>query len=801
MALDATSKKAKWIWYGLHEYDLVNSWMEARRTFALETVPKKAIINVTADSNYRLYVNGEHVHRGPARGFQSSWPYDTVDIAPFLKKGINVIAALVHCLGIGTFGYFHEGNAGFLLWGKVGNEEVLTDATWKVREAPGFIRTMTRVSLELNFQEVFDGRLDDDSWLAETYDDSGWRTPLCRSIGCMPWPALEERGIPSLSEQAVLPQRINMVAHGNCTNDFADASNITSTYLAEEKRWTRAKEKLELGKGWATVHVPPTGPGRFRAYCIDYGKEVVGSLRLDVGGSDGSGIVDTLACEAMDRDGPIFQPTTEGSRPAFGNRLYLRKGRTEHEQFDHWGQRYLVLVVRDSRGPMDIRLRLHWVGYPLEVKAGFSCSDLRLNRIYEICVWSQQCCMLDSYIDCPWREQAQWWGDARVQGRNTFFLSADARLFKRGIVQLGTQESNNGLTYGVAPTSSHRCILPDFSLVWILTHWDYYWQTGELSLFKEHRERIHRLLEYFRQGTAKNGLLPYDDRYWLFLDWHPIFKDGYPTVYNLLYLWALRTASDLFRLAGDWKNGRMYGERAGELELAITRKLWNNKDHVFYGGLDWTGGQVEKGSVHSLALALLLDLYPEHQQEWVDRHLVPMVQGEYSAPIVPSPYFMYYIFEALKKACREPEIIDCIRRWWGSMLDRGYTTTEEIWNGKPGKDSLCHAWSAHPIIHFSNILLGIWQEGPGWKRVRFRPSFLKLRSVHGKVAVPQGIIEVDWERNGKDIAVSLALPKGVVGIVDLPGIAKKRIRGEGKWIVDRKKLVNESAWTEKKRDR
>jgi hypothetical protein len=85
--------------------------------------------------------------------------------------------------------------------------------------------------------------------------------------------------------------------------------------------------------------------------------------------------------------------------------------------------------------------------------------------------------------------------------------------------------------------------------------------------------------------------------------------------------------------------------------------------------------------------------------------------------------------------------------------------------------------------------LGIWQEGPGWKRVRFSPSFHMVHSVHGKVAVPQGIIEVEWERSGKDITVSLVLPKGVIGTVDLPGIEEKEIRGKGKWILDRNKVT------------
>jgi alpha-L-rhamnosidase len=790
MKIDATLKKAKWIWYELHEYDLVNSWMQARRTMDLEAVPKTAMINVTADSNYRLFVNGVHVHRGPARGFQKSWPYDTIDIAPYLKKGRNIIAALVHCLGIGTFGYYHEGNAGFLLWGKIGTEDIVSDTSWKVRAAPGFVRTMTRVSLELNFQEVFDGRLDDDKWLQPEFDDKTWKTPFCRSIGCMPWPSLEQRGIPSLKEEVMVPQRIVSESSGNCLDGHEVPSNITKTYLNEKKQWTKTKLRLSFGKGKASFQVPPTGKGRFKAYCIDYGKEVVGSLALDISGSAGSEIVDTLVCEYMEKKVPIFQPITEGSRPCFGNRLYLGKGRTVHEQFDHWGQRYLVIVVRDSEAPLEIELQLNWVGYPLDIKGQFHCSDRRLERIYEMCVWSQQCCMLDAYVDCPWREQAQWWGDARVQGRNTFYLSADTRLFKRGIIQLGTQESNNGLTYGVAPTVSHRCILPDFSLVWLLTHWDYYWQTGDLSLFKQYRERIHRLLEYFKQVTARNGLIPYDNRYWLFLDWHPIFKEGVPAVYNLLYLWALRKVSDMFGLIGDRKYQREYKQRAKALEAAIDKGLWNKKAHIFYGGCDWDNKPVEKGAIHSLALGILLDLYPEHHEEWVKRHLVPMVKGKYSAAIVPSPYFMYYIFEALKKTHREEEILDCIRRWWGSMLDRGFTTTEEIWNGKPGKDSLCHAWSAHPIVHFSDILLGIWQEAPGWKKVRFSPIFTKLRSVQGKVAVPQGTIDVGWSRDRNQVKVSLSLPKGITASIDLPSVERRSIKEKGKWCIDIKKNKN-----------
>ncbi|MCD6408071.1 hypothetical protein J7L87_03370, partial [bacterium] len=37
----------------------------------------------------------------------------------------------------------------------------------------------------------------------------------------------------------------------------------------------------------------------------------------------------------------------------------------------------------------------------------FNSSNRMLNKIYEICVRTQKCCMLDAYVDCPWREQSQ----------------------------------------------------------------------------------------------------------------------------------------------------------------------------------------------------------------------------------------------------------------------------------------------------------------------------------------------------------------------------------------------------------
>ena len=66
-----------------------------RRTFDLTTVAASFVIYATADNRYELFVNGKRVASGPARGDLNNWRYETLDIAPYLRTGKNVVAAVV----------------------------------------------------------------------------------------------------------------------------------------------------------------------------------------------------------------------------------------------------------------------------------------------------------------------------------------------------------------------------------------------------------------------------------------------------------------------------------------------------------------------------------------------------------------------------------------------------------------------------------------------------------------------------------------------------------------------------------
>lgn len=61
------------------------------RHITLLSSPTQARLHFSADTRYKLLVNGVRVAVGPTRSSPLIWYYDTLDIAPYLKPGQNEI--------------------------------------------------------------------------------------------------------------------------------------------------------------------------------------------------------------------------------------------------------------------------------------------------------------------------------------------------------------------------------------------------------------------------------------------------------------------------------------------------------------------------------------------------------------------------------------------------------------------------------------------------------------------------------------------------------------------------------------
>jgi len=109
------------------------------------------------------------------------------------------------------------------------------------------------------------------------------------------------------------------------------------------------------------------------------------------------------------------------------------------------------------------------------------------------------------------------------------------------------------------------------------------------------------------------------------------------------------------------------------------------------------------------------------------------------------------------------------------------TATGTTWEGfdwRPGSGgSLSHAWSAHPSFHLVNILAGIRQTAPAWKRIEVAPQFVDgISSASAVVPSPQGDIEVKWERSGEAVDLHVRIPKAVSATLSAGGKRRKLMR-------------------------
>src|SRR5579875_1705298 len=70
-----------------------------RKEITLAAVPEHFWIHVSADNRFLLHVNGQYAGEGPARGDLFHWRFETIDLAPMLMPGKNVLAATVWNFG------------------------------------------------------------------------------------------------------------------------------------------------------------------------------------------------------------------------------------------------------------------------------------------------------------------------------------------------------------------------------------------------------------------------------------------------------------------------------------------------------------------------------------------------------------------------------------------------------------------------------------------------------------------------------------------------------------------------------
>lgn len=785
--------RAKWIWLPDRPPTECNIYGQFRKTFDLEIVPNQALAEISADSRYMLYVNGEFVCRGVPMCDPLYQYYDEVDIAPYLKPGKNSIAVLVHHYGVSTSTYQYSGRAGLLFQARVGQQIIATNETWKSRFEEAYTQEVPRICgphMLQGFQEHFDARKTADGWQETNFDDSDWKGSTVITYGANstppfdPWPSLVPRDIPHYFEEERPAARIVRLGQVD-DSPLNEKNDLSAKMHAEPLRDTDAGFRNAGSMiSWNDDCAVVTQEGdSCPSVILDFGKEVTGMLRLEVEGPAGA-VVDIAVAEL---------PTKEGINHWWGDligmgvahRYVLRDGRQTFETFGRFGFRFAQLTFRNLAEPVKVhRVSVLFSSYDVGSRGSFECSDPLLNEIWRTGAYTTQCCMYDGWEDCPGREQRQWVGDARVEALINYACFGDMALTRKFLIQIGQSQRADGMTMMFYPGCCGivNSTIVDYNLHWISAIEEYHLYSGDSEIVRELFPKVILSLRWWENRRNYDGLLENVPSH-LYLDAAEpaLDKRGCITVLNCFYVMALRSAANLATICGDTARAGDWELTAEVVSEAINDFLFDPEAGVYADCLH-EGKLSERRSQHSNLLPMLLDIVPEDRLETMWAHItnedhLSRTKHDVSAGknvAAAQPFFSYFLFDTLARRGRQDIVLELTRRLWKPMIDAGRGTLWEIWHDHEEdvetgtQTSICHAWAASPTFFLSSEVLGFRPTSPGFRTFDVRPYLGDLSFARGVFPSVQGDIEVAWERRNGEFTLDLTVPKGATARVVLP---------------------------------
>ena len=738
--------KAKWIGhptapgndFGVYHF---------RKTIDLAEKPSSFFIHISADNRYRLFVNARSVATGPARSDLANWNYETIDIAGYLQKGTNTLAATVW--NFGEFSAYAQMSyrTAFIVQGDSAAEEIVnTNSTWKVMEDSAYSPFPLDKAAMHTYMVTTDGeRMDGNkyAWGFEQpgFDDSKWLR--ARQLG---YPA-KSRGYGTDGNWMLVPSSIPLMEE-------------TAQRLARLRRSPFPVDP-EFVNGKSPLLIPAHSK---ILLLLDDSTLTNAYPRLNLSGGRQAEITLTYAEALVNAKGQ------KGNRDEIENKSILGlQDRFIMEGGDHRiysplhfrTYRYLQLEIVTKEEPLVINdIYGIFTGYPFKENASFHTEDSSLQKIWAIGWHTARLCAAETYFDCPYYEQLQYVGDTRIQAMISLYVSGDDRLMRKAIMDIDHSRIPDGLTQSRYPSRDMQ-VIPTFSLWWVCMIHDYWLNRKDDAFIQSFSEGIQNVLNWYEKRIAPNGILGKLE-WWPFVDWSwsldrlenaggvpPGGCSGGSSIITLQFAYSLQRAAQLFKYLGNRQLAARYETLAASLTSRTIKLCWDNNKNLLADRPD-----KKSFSQHANILAVLTDAVSAEQQKKIIQKIIS------DTTITPCTYyFKFYLFEALKKVKLGDEFLDQLGPW-KKMMDIGLSTFAE--NPEPTRSD-CHAWSASPVYELLSTVCGISSMAHGFSQVKIEPFLGALNHVQGSVPHPKGEIRVNLDKIGESIQAEILLPEGVTG--------------------------------------
>ncbi len=738
-----------------------------RNTFNLEEVPQKLVVHVSADNRYNLFVNGKRICYGPAKGDLQTYKYDVVNIAPFLKQGENLIAALVYNGGDDKPLAFLSVQTAFMLRAEDEAYNLLnTGSGWKVYQNPAYevisyYEMLFRERWFYGFyacgggDEVFAEKYPW-GWENHEYDDSNWvaAQPL-RFDKQPPW-NLVPRNIAFMADHLVYPEKIRKVegvnlSTGNWNGQTAlkIPANTKASVLVDFEVLTMGYPELILKGGAGSRVQVKYAEALYEEVHLKAHRDSVNNLNM-------FGVWDIFHADGAER---TFRP------------LWKRCFR------------YVQFNVETKDEPLEIASYIvEYSGYPYPEMAGFESDNPRLNEIFRMSQRTLEMCSGETYYDTPFYEQLSYGGDNRPISAISVYNSNDDRLL-REVLRLYPQSENRetGLFKSAYP-SRFDFDMGSWSMAWVQTLKDYYFWRGDSAFVLQFYDKIEGVLRFYERhldertgmiGTVKNQN---------FIDWS-ISKGSLPrpdekremrqsALLTLYFAHTLDCAVGLYREIGLSDRAVHWASVSRGIKMAVYNNCWDEERQIFR---DYADREIY--SQHTNIMAILCDAVPPSMQT----ELLHRILNDDGFEEMASSYFSFFLFEAMDKTGNGHLYLDNLE-FWHQFIERGHTTCGET--GFASHDrSDCHAWSAHPAYHMLSIVCGIKPGDIGFNTVKIKPHPGELNYIKADMPHLKGRIEVEYRQVRKGLQSRIVLPSGMSGTFEYKGMVRMLKEGENSFIL------------------
>lgn len=738
-----------------------------RAEFSVDRLPLQAHLHIAADSDFIAWINGEEVARGQFVDFSEAKTYGTFDCRNHLRAGRNTVAVGVVYKGE-DFHQYQTGPMGLIALVEGGGKPLCSSGDhWRGIVDPAYRQGFAeRMTWQCGYTFEFDARKEL-GWRAPSFSDEKWADVFVVQKGALgsTWPSLTPRPLPPLVLGNLVPSRI--VAQGSFQRggqyDSA-AEAMSDSFLRSEipakifklppshaKTYEGPPANLALRMG-SKEGLPLQPPSQSVDGCyviFDLEEETVGLLEFEITAEAGT-VLEIAHGEHLD-DGRVRMKI--GNRN-FADRYLCQAGRQKFQMpYRRFGARFLQVHVSKFSSLIFHSFSLRRVDYPTDEKSAFKSPDSMTTRIFEMAVRTLELCRHEHYEDCPWREQALYAYDARLQARYGYHAFGDYRFPEVSFSLLGRSLRPDHLIALTAP-SREELVIPIFSFAWVTALAEHYLYSGDPVLIQKFETAVTQILESaLSRFDPKSGLyhLPTGKEYWHFYEWtsglcgeigNGETGGQHHAAYNLHLYEALLAVEWMMTALGKPPMVKNQKRIIARHKKALHSAFWDESLKGYRSTRERDG---ELCGEHELiqALFLALGIAPPGDQKSV---LKGIIAGRF-VPCTLSATF--YLLKAMTGgSAADREYID--RRLfatWEKMILRGATS---LWETEAGGDdfdfagSLCHGWSALPAYYCSSFLLGIEPLTPGFEQFRIRVMPGRHQSCQGSIRTPYGNIEVAW---------------------------------------------------------